>query len=138
MDENIIPLMGILCAVGLPLVLAIVATSMSIKTKHEERMKLIENGMPLDQPEAPRRNPNRFSALRNGLVLIGFSIGLIIGLCIMPYIPDESDFADLAVPAVTVLFGGIAYVIYFLIARKLEAKESEAEKKLDEPRKFEV
>lgn len=124
----LVEIVAILCGCGLPLVLAIVAVVMTTKSRHEERMKMIENGISLNQQKAPKRNPNRYTSLRNGLVLIGFSIGLVIGICLYPFIPDDSDFVELIVPAVTVLFGGIAYVIYFMISRNLEEKEIRAER----------
>ena len=50
MEDVIIPLVAILCAVGLPLLLAILICVKSIQSKHEERMAMIEKGMTGEKP----------------------------------------------------------------------------------------
>ena len=52
----LVEIVAILCGCGLPLVLAIVAVVMTTKSRHEERMKMIENGISLNQQKAPKRN----------------------------------------------------------------------------------
>lgn len=123
MDEDvIIPLMGIICAVGLPVVLGIVLGYQAIKGRHEERLAMIEKGFILEEPE---KKANRYPALRNGLFMIGLSLGIIVGLFMSPILPFMNDWIDLTVPTMAILFGGIAFVIYFFLSRHLQSKEKE-------------
>ena len=44
MNELWIPILGVICAVGMPVLLGIIASYMTIKSKHEEKMAMIEKG----------------------------------------------------------------------------------------------
>ena len=77
MEDWLIPLVAIVCAVGLPVVLLIVLVVRTTRTKHEERMAMIEKGIVLEEPE---RKVNKFNALRNGLLMIGLALGAIGGI----------------------------------------------------------
>ena len=59
MESWLIPLVAIVCAVGLPVVLLIVLVVRTTRTKHEERMAMIEKGIVLEEPE---RKVNKFNA----------------------------------------------------------------------------
>ncbi len=126
MDEFgdlLIEVLGIVCAVGLPLFLAIIATYMTIKGRHEEKMAMIEKGVLFEEKTRPERKPGRYNALRNGICMIGLSLGVIVGMVIDSYISSESDWYYLLVPAITVLFGGGAFIVYFILSRSLMEKE---------------
>ena len=45
MNELWIPILGVICAVGMPVLLGIIASYMTIKSKHEEKMAMIEKGI---------------------------------------------------------------------------------------------
>ena len=49
MNELWIPILGVICAVGMPVLLGIIASYMTIKSKHEEKMAMIEKGMVLEE-----------------------------------------------------------------------------------------
>ena len=120
MDELWIPIVAIVCAVGLPILLLIVLVVRTTRTKHEERMAMIEKGMILEEPE---RKANKYNALRNGLLMIGLSLGAICGIAL-----DEtmsSDWQGFTVVIFTVLGGGVAYLAYFFIVLKMIEKEKE-------------
>ena len=51
MEDWLIPLVAIVCAVGLPVVLLMVLVVRTTRTKHEERMAMIEKGIVLEEPE---------------------------------------------------------------------------------------
>ena len=40
MNELWIPILGVICAVGMPVLLGIIASYMTIKSKHEEKMEI--------------------------------------------------------------------------------------------------
>lgn len=60
MNELWIPILGVICAVGMPVLLGIIASYMTIKSKHEEKMAMIEKGIVL----------KRLCGLREGLIVI--------------------------------------------------------------------
>ena len=49
MNELWIPILGVICAVGMPVLLGIIASYMTIKSKHEEKMAMIEKGIVLEE-----------------------------------------------------------------------------------------
>lgn len=117
--EDFLGFWAITCAVALPIVFAIVALCVIVKSRHEERMKMIERGVILAEPEKPA---NRYPALRNGLFMIGLALGIIVGILVQPLFWGE-DFDLLIVPMFAVLFGGLAFVLYFYLSRKMLLKE---------------
>ncbi len=127
MEDMVLGTVGvvaIICTIGLPVLLGLVACYMNIKSRHAERMALIEKGIsPFDTSRRGQKGPNSYPALRNGMFMAGLAIGLLAGLFIHPLIPDTSSWSELAVPVVALLFGGIAFILYFFISRKMYEKE---------------
>jgi len=118
--ELLIPIVAIVCAVGLPIIMIIILGVQAQRGRHAERLAMIEKGVVLEEPE---KKANRYPALRNGIVMIGLSLGLILGLFFDPYIPQISRYVSLAIPAFTILFGGIGFVVYFFFSRRMQEKE---------------
>lgn len=118
--EMLIAFTAIICAVGLPVLLLIVLVVRTTRTKHEERMAMIEKGIVLEEPE---KKTNKFNALRNGLLMIGLALGAMSGVYLDATMP--SDWTGFPVVIFTVLGGGIAYLIYFFIVLKMMEKEKE-------------
>ncbi|MDD2437618.1 MAG: hypothetical protein PHG27_05850 [Massilibacteroides sp.] len=117
----LIPIVAIVCSIGLPIIMIIILGVQAQRGRHAERIAMIEKGVVLEEPE---KKANRYPALRNGLVMIGLSLGLIIGLLVEPYLPNYGDYFSLGIPAFTILFGGIGFVIYFFFSRKMQEKEN--------------
>ena len=113
MNELWIPILGVICAVGMPVLLGIIASYMTIKSKHEEKMAMIEKGIVLEEAMRPERRPNRYNTLRNGIFMIGLSLGVIVGMMVDSAFTYDSDWFFLLVPAITIMFGGVAFIIYF-------------------------
>ena len=87
MNELWIPILGVICAVGLPVLL--------------------------------------------GIIMIGLSLGVIVGMMVDSAFTYDSDWFFLLVPAITIMFGGVAFIIYFFLSRSLMEKERlEDEKKM--------
>lgn len=119
----IVPVLGIICTIGLPLLLAIIASTKQISAKHAERMAMIERGVILEEPE---KKPSKYGALRNACVMIGLALGAIGGLfaknLYSPYTWWEADFL---IFVLTVLGGGLAFLVYFFIVRRMEKNDKE-------------
>lgn len=123
MEDWLIPLVAIICAVGLPVLLLMVLVVRTTRTRHEERMAMIEKGIVLEEPE---KKINKFNALRNGLLMVGLALGAMIGIFFDSSLSAaSSDWEGFSVVIFTVLGGGIAYLIYFFIVQKMMEKEKE-------------
>ena len=78
MDE-LVPVIAILTTIGLPIATGLVLGVISMRSKHRERMGLINQGIiPPDTPER-KANPNRMVSLRNGIVLMSLGVGISVG-----------------------------------------------------------
>ena len=130
-------LVAVLAVIGifiLPVAALGIGWVVLLRNRHEERIKMIDKGVILAEPE---RSPNRYPALRNGLFMVGLAIGLILGMFVEPYVP-ESDFEFMVIPTFAVLFGGLGFVVYFVLSRRLQVKERQEDKKATEfPSRFE-
>lgn len=124
-------LVAVLAVIGifiLPVAALGIGWVVLLRNRHEERIKMIDKGVILAEPE---RSPNRYPALRNGLFMVGLAIGLILGMFVEPYVP-ESDFEFMVIPTFAVLFGGLGFVVYFVLSRRLQVKERQEDKKATE------
>ncbi len=117
-----VAVLGVICAVGLPVVMAILICYWVLTGKHKERMAMIERGIVPEEAQRQKANPNRYIALRNGILMISLALGALVGFILDPYITNISNYVVL--PATTILFGGIGFVGYFFLSRYLEQKEA--------------
>lgn len=120
-EEIIIPVLGILCAIALPLILVILSVYWTVTSKHKEKMAMIERGIAPDE-NASDRQPNRYGSLRNGLLMIGLAIGTIAGIFLARTMKEEYEMF-LIIVAMIVVCGGIAFTSYFFISKKLMEQE---------------
>lgn len=122
MEEGIIiPVLGILCAIALPLILVILSVYWTVTSKHKEKMAMIERGIDPNEND-PERKPNRYGSLRNGLLMIGLAIGTIAGIFLARTMKEEYEMF-LIIVAMIVVCGGIAFTSYFFISKKLMEQE---------------
>lgn len=131
---ELIPLFGIVFAVGLPLSIPIIFAVLNYRKRrrlmelhHAERMAAIERGM--DVPPLPlalidgRTARRRRTSLLPGLVWLFVGLALLIS---MQTISDEEAMLGLIPTGV-----GLAYLIYYFAeGRKIEAKQMEEESSL--------
>jgi hypothetical protein len=123
---NLVPLFGIVFAVGLPLSIPIVFMALHYRRRrrqmelhHAERMAAIERGMeipPLPVERVDRGQwPRRRSSLLPGLVWL--FVGLAVVISLRRLAADEALLG--LIPASI----GLAYLIYYLVeGRKIEAR----------------
>lgn len=124
--ETLVAVLGVICTIGLPVVMAIFICYWVLTGKHKERMAMIERGIVPEEAERQKANPNRYIALRNGILMISLALGALVGFILDPYITNINNYVVL--PATTILFGGIGFVSYFFLSRYLEQKEVEADR----------
>lgn len=123
--EELIPIIAILCTIGLPIATGLVLGYKKITSEHTERMGLINQGIiPPDSPKK-KANPNRFVSLRNGIILICLGIGILVGFFISNYYDEYMTDSFFTIGASIVIFLGIGYLIYFFVTQKMQPNEED-------------
>lgn len=119
-ESLLIPLLGIICAVGMPVLFGFIVWYQTIKSRHIERMAMIERGM---VPVETEGKVNRYASLRNGMVMVGLALGLFVGFLLHPLVSYNDEIQDSVVVVTTIFFSGAAFLGYFFISRKLQQRE---------------
>ena len=84
----------------------------SITSRNRERMAMIEKG--IDPAIFKSQNPEHRS-LRIGMLLVGVSVGLVIGYMLNTYAGVKEE---LAYFSMAFLFGGLSLILYYFFTRK--------------------
>lgn len=138
MLSDLIPIFGIIFAVGLPLSIPIVYISLNYRKRkrlmelsHAERMAAIERGMevpPLPLELIDGQSRKRRSSLLPGLVWFFIGLAMVAGYMLGG---DLGDGDDLPVVFGLVPLGiGLAYLIYYGIeGRHVEARQAELDER---------
>ena len=124
MSGLLIPIVAIICTIGLPILIISIIVYKSVQTKHQEKLAMIEKGMILQEPE---KRTNKYTALRNGLLLVGLAVGAMIGLGISETWLRDSFAGDFMIAVMTILFGGIAFLAYFFMIRSMQKQDNNPE-----------
>lgn len=124
MSGLLIPIVAIICMIGLPILIISIIVYKSVQTKHQEKLAMIEKGMILQEPE---KRTNKYTALRNGLLLVGLAVGAMIGLGISETWLRDSFAGDFMIAIMTILFGGIAFLAYFFMIRSMQKQDNNPE-----------
>ncbi|MDR1982060.1 MAG: hypothetical protein LBQ39_10665 [Tannerellaceae bacterium] len=123
--EDLVAILGVIFIFGFPVIAIIILGWKSQESKHAERIAMIERGIVPEEAKKPER-AKKYTGLRNGLLMIGLALGLMadsrfdVGVG-WPGIGGWHGRAEF--PVFAILGGGIAFVIYFLIVRRIEKKE---------------
>jgi hypothetical protein len=135
---DLVPLFGVIFAVGLPLSIPIVMISLNYRNRrrlmelhHAERMAAIERGMevpPLPLELIDGKSKKRRSSLLPGLVWSFIGLAMVAGsLSIGDDLPVVFGLVPLGI--------GIAYLIYYAVeGRQLEARQNEMDMREREAR----
>lgn len=124
MSGLLIPIVAIIFTIGLPILVISIIVYKSVQTKHQEKLAMIEKGMILQEPE---KRTNKYTALRNGLLLVGLAVGAMIGLGISETWLRDSFAGDFMIAIMTILFGGIAFLAYFFMIRSMQKQDNNPE-----------
>ncbi len=121
--ENLIPIIAILCSVGLPIATGLVLGYRKIQTEHRERMGMINQGIiPPERSQKKKANPNRYVSLRNALVLMMLGVGIMVGITLSQYTTDNWDYF-FPMAASIVFFLGAGYLIFFFVTKNMRDEE---------------
>ena len=118
---ELIPLIGILSSVALPIGFGMYLGLTAIRTKHKENIELIKQGIVPTPKSSP--TPNKYRSLRNGVLCLGIGLGLIIGFILSEQLRLTNEARVLVIASSTLTFLGLAYVLFFWVTK---------DKKLDE------
>lgn len=125
--DDLTGLIAVICIFGLPIIAGIILGLKAMKNRNEERMGLINQGIiPPDTPKK-KTDPNKMVSLRNGIVLISLSIGIIVGFLCSEYLVIGQGNEFWVTGASVVFFLGVGYLVYFLITQKMPLMRQEAE-----------
>ena len=117
--QNLIPIIAIICSVGLPIGFGMYLGLTAIRTEHKERMDLIRQGIIPPEKIKKKANPNRFVSLRNGIVLLSLGIGIIVGFLCSENLVVAQGNEFWFIGASVVFFLGLGYLVYFLVTQKM-------------------
>lgn len=117
--EDLIPIIAILCTIGLPITAGLVIGLNAVRNDHKERMGLISQGIIPPNRSKQKSNPNRFVSLRNGIVLVALGIGIIVGFLCSEYLVIGQGNEFWVTGASVVFFLGIGYLVYFLVTQRM-------------------
>jgi uncharacterized membrane protein YjfL (UPF0719 family) len=98
-------------------VFAMVFGIVYVAFRHKERMTLIRSGVSASNLET---RGNILGSLKWGMIFIGIGLGLIAGKIIASSTSMEEEAAFFSMIC---LFGGIALMIYYIIANRFKGKE---------------
>lgn len=120
MGKDLTAIIAILITVGLPIATGLVLGIISMRSKHNERMALIKQGIMPPDTETKKADPNRMVSLRNGMVLVSIGIGLAVGFFVWSYLFNSDDDVMFWIFGSSVVFFlGLGFLGYFLISRKI-------------------
>ncbi len=92
-----------------------------LNVRRKERMAMLEKGVDASVFFTKRNNNNEYS-LKYGLLLIGLAVGIMFGNLLAnsaPFIEQQ----EAAYFSMIFLFGGLALLINFFVARKMFSQE---------------
>src|SRR5258706_13862790 len=120
--ESLIPVVGIIFTFGIPGVLIF----WYLWIKHKERTKLMDMGLRPQEArdyfrETEKRPKNPYTSLKWGILFTSVGIGLFIGILL-----DELGFKSEITGVLVLLFAGIGFIVYYVIANSKMKKDEAA------------
>ena len=100
-------------------ILIIVIIGYFMKTRNQERLRMIEKGINPDG-DLSISEYRKQTSLRNGILFISLGVGLLIGHILVITIDRLDNF--LTYLTMFLIFGGLGFLINYSISRKSDAK----------------
>ena len=120
---DLVPIFGVLGVFFAPVLLVwVILEYRKSKLRNSERMALISQGIiPAEEEVQPKKaNPNRFVSLRNGILLVGIAVGIIVAFFISEGMELYEEKAFAIYTASILLFLGIGYLVYFFVTQNMK------------------
>lgn len=122
---SLVPILGILCTIALPIGLGVYIVIRTIDSRHKERMGLIQQG--IIPPQESKSTPNKYRSLRSGILLVGIATRLILSLSINYWLDLDSDKEFLVIMTSVLLFLGLSYLLFYFLVRNKEEFQEDSE-----------
>ena len=119
----LIPILAIICAVGLPFILGAYVLVKLISSNSKERLELARHG--IVPPVRSKPSPNKYRALRNGVLCIGTAIGLTAGIMLTLCKAYEYYVEFLIICSSTIFCLGLSYIVFFLLVKNKNMENEE-------------
>ena len=120
MEDVLVPVVAIVGVFGFPLFLLwVILEIRKVNLRNKENMSLIAQGIIPEKDVKQKRTPSRFVSLRNGIVLIGIAVGILVGFSVSEGMALEEEKAFWIYSSSILLFLGIGYLIYFFATRNM-------------------
>ena len=87
------------------------------KSEHAEKMALIEKG--IDLSSYFKKESSSYSALMWGSLILGIGLGSFLGYIISPIASAGREYM---MPSLSLVFGGLGLIGFFIYRKKTEAK----------------
>ncbi len=127
MEDTLVPIVALVSVFGFPVALLWVIMELrKVNLRNRERMSLISQGIIPEEEIKPKRSPNRFVSLRNGIVLIGIAVGILVGFSITEGMSLSDEKAFWIYTSSILLFLGIGYLVYFFTTRNMKMEPETA------------
>lgn len=121
MEDVLVPIVAIVSVFGFPIILLwVILEIRRVNLRNKERMALISQGIIPEEEIRAKKSPNRFVSLRNGIVLIGIAIGILVGFSISEGMALDEEKAFWIYTSSILLFLGIAYLVYFFTSKNMK------------------
>lgn len=121
----LIPIIAIICIFGLPIIVIGYVITRTMSSNSKERIELARHG--IIPPERVKPAPNKYRSLRNGYLCIGLAVGLIVGIVTIVNWVFDPEIRFLIVMASTILFLGIAYILFYFAVKDKKELDNEIE-----------
>ncbi len=119
--DSLVPILGILCAVALPIAGGIFLATKNIVNKHNEKMKMIEAGL---IPQELPKEVSKTATLRNGMLMLGLGIGAILGFFLGEWLGYEKLTFALMVCLSALTLGGLALCLCYVFLYRSNKDEN--------------
>lgn len=119
----LIPIIAIICAVGLPITLGAYVLVKLITSNNKERLELARHG--IVPPVRSKPSPNKYRSLRNGILCIGIAVGIIAGIIFTLGRAYEYYVEFLIICSSTILCLGLSYIVFYLIVKDKNMENEE-------------
>ena len=94
----------------------------AVSARNKERLALIDKGLDANMLHIKTTTHGRYDALKFGLLLIGFAIGLLLGNVLESYTDIQEEVAYFSM---IMLFGGLSLILYYLIMKKIKPEKED-------------
>lgn len=122
--NELIGLIAVISAVALPIGGGILLGWKWIKSRNQERMGLINQGIIPQEETKQEKIPNRYKSLRDGIVLLSLGLGFVVGYYFATQLGDYRNGGFGIILAASILFFlGLGYLVFFAITKNMPTGE---------------